>query len=68
MQNYTRSFLVILAGLSLIVFSHCGDDDVTGTCAGCPDDAVWSVFGSEECYKTIEECEAAEKGDCVICN
>lgn len=68
MQNYTRSFLVILAVLSLIIFSHCGDDDVTGTCAGCPDDAVWSVFGSEECYKTIEECEAGEKGDCVICN
>ena len=68
MRKFHKSILTILALSGLMIFSHCGDDDVTGTCAGCPDDAVWSVFGSEECYKTIEECEAAEKGDCVICN
>ena len=68
MRIYSKRFLVFLAVSCLIIFSHCGDDDVTGTCAGCPDDAVWSVFGSDDCYETIEECEAGEKGDCVICN
>ena len=59
--------LVVLIGL-LLAFSGCGDEDITGTCAGCPDDSVWSVFGSDECYTTIDECEVAESGDCVICN
>lgn len=60
--------LFVLGLLALGLMAQCDDEDITGTCAGCQDDAVWSVFGSKKCYITIEECEAAETGDCVICN
>lgn len=61
--------LLILCSLGVVIsLASCGDDEVTGTCAGCPTDAPWSVFGSDQCYDTQADCEAAESGDCQICN
>lgn len=64
-----RIKLLIFTG-TLIASSflvNCGDEDILGSCAGCDSSAPWSVFGSDDCYETRQDCEALEKGDCVVC-
>ncbi|MEQ9307644.1 MAG: hypothetical protein RJQ14_27275 [Marinoscillum sp.] len=60
-------FLLFFTSLTFLV--HCTDDDFVSVCSGCDDpDFPWSAPGSGNCYATIDDCEAVEKGECTICN
>ncbi|MEQ8361165.1 MAG: hypothetical protein RH860_16850 [Cytophagales bacterium] len=58
--------LVFLAMFSTIIFSSCNPNEA-GPC-NCPDNAPWSVPGSENCYDDPFDCEASEGKPCEICS
>lgn len=69
MLKKVRLPLFLLAVGALVLFNHCteDDDDIT-ICAGCPSNSPWSVPGSTECYQSFDLCDAAERGNCTICD
>jgi|GEM_PF-1740772 len=69
MGKYLSGVLIVIFAIAfmLSLTSCTQDEEVHGTCAGCPDDSPWSLFGSDQCYTTQDLCQQAEKGDCVIC-
>lgn len=68
MKKHLRLILLQL-GIGLIVLlASCDEEEIGGTCAGCPSNTPWSVFGSDQCYATLDDCEASEKGNCTICD
>ncbi|RED93900.1 hypothetical protein [Marinoscillum furvescens] len=67
-MKHLKYLLGVGALFSMLMFAGCDEEEVSGTCAGCPSDTPWSVFGSDQCYKSLDDCEAAEKGNCTICD